>query len=106
MTAVLVARRREPHDGVDVEAIGPIGRDAAGRGVGMEEIAVFLQRAHRFPDGGRRDPEAEAASNSLASGGLGGLDISVHYRLEDAELPFGQLIGAGHIRKSMSPRVR
>ena len=49
----LRARRRQAHDLVHVHPVRPIGRDPAGRGVRMEEVALVLQLAHRVADRGR-----------------------------------------------------
>ena len=88
----LVAGRRQPHELVDVEPVAPIGRDPAGRGVGVKEVALVLQLAHGVADRGRGHAEAEPAGDRLAPGRLRGLDVGLDDRLEHPQFPVGQLV--------------
>ena len=97
---LLMARGREPHDGIHVHPVGPVGGNPAGRGMRMKEIALVLQLAHDAPDGGRRHPEPEPARDRLAAGGLRSLDVGVHDGLENAQLALTQLIWSWHASKS------
>ena len=92
----LAGGRGEPHDLVDVDPVGPVGRDPAGGGVGVKQVPLLLQVAHRVADGGGGDAQAVSAGDGLAPGRLRGLDVGLDDRLEHAELPVAQLFRRRH----------
>ena len=92
----LAGRRGQPHDLVDVDPVGPVGRDPAGGGVGVEQVPLVLQLAHRVADGGRGHAQPEPPGDRLAAGRLRGLDVGLHDRLEHPQLPLAQLFLRRH----------
>ena len=86
------ARRREV---VDEEAISAVGGHAAGRRVGLAQIAVALEHRHLVADGGARHAEAAFPCDGLRANGLGRLDVLLDDRLEDRGLALVELL-VGH----------
>src|SRR5581483_10669812 len=92
------ARRKR----VDIPAVPQIGRDPAGRGVGMGEVAELLERGHLVADRRGRDPQAGALGNRLAADRLARPDEILHDRAEHRRLPRTEL-GFNHTYIVSSP---
>ena len=73
---------REPvifHKLVDVKAIGVAGGHTARRGVGLVEIAHFLEFGHLVADGGRRKRNISVAGQIFRSNRLARGDICIYH---------------------------
>ena len=68
---------------VHVHPVRPVRRHPSRRGVGMEEIPLLFQVAHRVANGGRRDPQVEAPHHRATPRGLSGVHVGADHRLED-----------------------
>src|SRR5213596_3597493 len=78
---------------VHVHAVGEVRGDAAGGGMGMVEIALFLEVAHRVANCGRGERVAEPLGNSPAPRRLGGFDVGLDNGLEDLALETAEPAG-------------
>src|SRR3989449_8066750 len=63
---------------------------SAGGGVGVVEVALLLEVAHRVADRRRRQPELIALRNRPAARRLGGLDVRFDHGLEHLALAVGE----------------
>ena len=72
-----------PGQVVDEEAIALVGRDAAGAGVGLDQVALALERHHFRADrgGGHLDPGR--TGDVGGADGLGGPDVLGDHRLQN-----------------------
>jgi hypothetical protein len=75
--------RRQP---VDEEPVALVGRDAAGAGVRLGDVALVLERCHVVAHGGRRDAEVVPLGDRLAAHGLAGADEVLDDGTQDLEL--------------------
>src|SRR5713101_9884439 len=75
-----------PHQVVDVDAIGEVGRYPPGGGVGMVEVSFFLEIAHRVADRGRRQAELVPFRDRPAPRRFGGLHVRLDHGLENLAL--------------------
>jgi len=99
---VRVGRRhlRQPHQRVHVHAVGEVRGDAAGGGMGVVEVALFLEVAHRVANCGRGERVAELLRNSPAPRRLGGFDVGLDNGLEDLALALVQ--GPCHVTQALT----
>jgi len=99
---VRVGRRhlREPHQRVHVHAVGEVRGDAAGGGMGVVEVALFLEVAHRVSNCGRGERVAEPLGNSPTPRRLGGFDVGLDNGLEDLALALVQ--GSCHVTQALT----
>ena len=95
-TGADLSDRPAPEEVIDVEPIGQVGRDPAGTGVGMEEVPLHLELAHRGADRGRRHAEAVPLGERLAPGRLRGRDIFLDHGFEDLQFALGEVGDGGH----------
>ena len=84
---------RRAHQEVDVDPIGEVGRNPAGRGVGMIEVSLFLEVAHRVADRGRREAELVALRDRAAPRRFGGLHVRLDHGLEHGPFSLGERRG-------------
>src|SRR2546430_17502096 len=66
-----------------VHAVGEVRGDAAGGGMGVVEVSLFLEVAHRVANCGRGERVAELLRNSPAPRRLGGFHVGLDYSLPD-----------------------
>ena len=95
---VLRLRRRDdgrPHQVVDVDAIREVGRNPAGGGVGMVEVSLFLEVAHRVADRRGRQAELIARGDRPAPRRLGGLHVGLDDGLENGSFSLSERRGHG-----------
>ena len=60
---------------VDEVAVALVGRDPAGGGVGLDDVALALELGHVVADRGARDPEGPGLRDRLGRDRLGGLYV-------------------------------
>ena len=82
--------RRRTHQAVDERPVAQIGRDAAGRGIGVFEVAVVLQVAHRVPDRRRAQADVRVLRQIARSHRPGRLDEVLDDQPEDLALALGE----------------
>ena len=85
--AHLLPLARAEHAGrgqvVDEEAIPLVGRDAAGAGVGLDQVPLALERHHFRADRGRGHLYPRRVGHVGGADGLGGPDVLGDDRLQD-----------------------
>src|SRR3984957_3639085 len=89
--ALLRGKRSQLDQRIDVHPVRPVGWNAAGGCMGMEEIALLFEVAEGVPDGGRRNAQAETTSQRTRSGRLRRLYVALDHRLQNTPFPFGQV---------------
>ena len=92
--------RTRPHELIDVQPVAALGGDPPAGSVGVKEIALGLELAHRAAHRGRRDAQPRPPRGRLASGRLRGLDVDLDDCLEHPELALAQRFAACHNRKT------
>ena len=93
---------------VDEQPVALVGRDPAGAGVRLGDVALFLQRGHVVADGGRGDAQIVLLDQSLGpdgflAGDVVGDDRAQHLELAVVHVPSS---GSGPISRIMSARRR
>ena len=68
---------------VDEEAVALVGRDAAGAGVGLHQVALALERHHFGAHGGRGDLHPGCVGHVGGADRLGRADVLGDHRLEN-----------------------
>ena len=87
--AGVLAERRRSDQRVDEVAVALVGGDAAGAGVGLDEVALLLEQRHLVADRGRRHLRPRARRRRGPSPPAGRcLDVLLHDGPEDGGLAF------------------
>ena len=74
--------------GVDEEAVALVGGNAAGRGVGLGQVALPLERRHVVAHGGGGDGDVGGLGDAMRAHRLRRLDVLADDRSKDGCLPF------------------
>src|ERR1700728_2629903 len=75
-------------EGLYVALIGPLGGDAASRGVGLRQIAFLQQVSHHVADGG--GAHRVFARDGAGGDRLPGVDVVFDERVENVEVTLSQ----------------
>ena len=83
---------------VDEEAVALVGRDAPGRGVGLDQEALLLEHRHLVADGGRRHADARCRGDVRGPDRLRGRDVLLHHGAQDCGLAIVEHAGSQDYR--------
>jgi hypothetical protein len=83
----------ESDEGIDVEAVGPVGRHPAGGGVRLLQEAQILQVGHDVAQCGGGDLETAGAGELLAPHRATRGDVLADDRVENVAGPIGKRLG-------------
>ena len=85
--ALAGGQRLDLRQPVDEQPVALVGRDPAGRGVRLGDVALVLQHGHVVADGRRRDPEVVPLDQRLRPDRLAGGDVVGDDRAQHLETP-------------------
>ena len=85
-------------DGVHEEAVALVGRDPAGAGVGLDQVALPFEEAHLVADRRRGHRKLRNTRHRSGPHRLGGLDVFLHYRFEDGGFAIVEHVGSQRYR--------